>query len=127
MELEPRDEFEPQSAVEAEFERELRQAFEQRPAPPRLKKRILEEAARRRAAGRHMQAVWWQRIAAGLLLAAVVGGGVWWRHEEVRRQGEAARAQVLTALRITGHALNEINSKLAERDGENRDGENQEK
>jgi predicted type IV restriction endonuclease len=32
---------------------------------------------------------------------------------EERRKGEAAREQVLTALRITGHALDQINTQLA--------------
>ena len=104
-----------------EFERELRQSFERRPAPPRLKRRLMAEAQRRREAFLRVRALWWQRIAAGVLVAALVGGGVWWRQDQVRRKGEAARAQVLTALRITGHALNEINSRLAERDEQDRE------
>jgi hypothetical protein len=51
-------------------------------------------------------------------LVALLGGAAQWvRHDrEQRRQGEAARQQVLTALRITGHALDQMNSQLAAHD-----------
>jgi hypothetical protein len=46
-----------------------------------------------------------------------LGGAVEWRHrEEERRKGEAAREQVLTALRITSHALDQVNTRLAAHD-----------
>jgi hypothetical protein len=44
-----------------------------------------------------------------------------WRKQEERRKGEAARLQVLTALRITGHALNHMNKQLAEHDRANQE------
>jgi hypothetical protein len=91
-----------------DFERELHQALERRPAPPSLKRRVMEMRRPRRHAGL------WQRLAASLALAAVLGGALEWRQQqEERRQGEAARQQVLTALRITGHALNQMNAQLA--------------
>ena len=43
----------------------------------------------------------------------LLGGGLAWRHAKEVRKGEAARQQVLTALRITNHALNEMNARLA--------------
>jgi hypothetical protein len=95
-----------------DFEQELAQAFERRPAPPSLKRKIM---ARRAASGPRRPAVGWMRLAAGIVLAAMLGGGMLWRQQEERRKGEAAREQVLTALRITGHALNEVNSKLSAR------------
>ena len=58
----------------------------------------------------------WQRLAAGFVLAAALGGALTWRHIEEERRGEAAREQVLTALRITNHALNQIQARLAARD-----------
>jgi hypothetical protein len=62
--------------------------------------------------------VLWQRLAASLVLAAMLGGAVEWeRHvREERRRGEAAREQVMTALRITGHALDKMNQQLAAHD-----------
>lgn len=116
MEFEPKDRNEPEVEGEREFERELKQAFERRPAPPRLKRKVLEAARQQREARVHRQTLWWQRIAAGIVLAAAVAGGVKWREEMVRRKGEQAREQVLTALRITGHALDQMNARLAARD-----------
>jgi len=59
----------------------------------------------------------WQRLAASLVLVAVLGGGLAaWRNREEQRKGEAAREQVLTALRITGQALDHMNAQLAARD-----------
>ena len=95
-----------------EFEQELRQALERRSAPLSLKRKVMA-----RRGGRRPQrvAVFWQRLAAGLVLAAVLGGSAEWEAHvrEERRRGEAAREQVLTALRITGHALDRMNEQLA--------------
>lgn len=102
-------EFEPVD----DFEQELRQAMERRPAPPCLKRKLMEQRSRRRTQQLRSHRILWQRLAAGLALTAVLGGGVAWRDHEDRRRGEAAREQVLTALRITGHALNQVNSQLA--------------
>ena len=102
MEIDPMD----------EFERELQSAFSRRPAPPSLKRRLMEK---RRAKLVVRPWVTWQRLAASLALTAVLAGGVEWRIVEERRREEAAREQVLTALRITSHALNEMNARLAAR------------
>jgi len=99
-------EFEPME----EFEQQLRQALERRPAPPSLKRKLM---ARRRAQRPPSHLLAWQRLAASVALAAMLGGAVTWRNVEERRKGEAARAQVLTALRITGHALDQMNTQLA--------------
>ena len=104
------------SAVEFEpmerFDRELRHAFARQPAPLGLKARIL--AHRRRPESRGHGVLCGQRLAATLALAAVLGGAaLWHQREERRREGEAARQQVLTALRITSHALNQMNRQLA--------------
>lgn len=97
-----------------EFERELKQALERRPAPPSLKLRVME----RRAQRRHPQSMIWMRLAATLLIVALLGGGLRWglQQREERRQGEEARQQVMTALRITGHALNRVSTRLAAHD-----------
>ena len=100
------------------FERELRQAMERKPAPPSLRRRILQARSARRTQKVHMQTVWWQRLAASVLLAGVIAGGYSWRQVEERRKGEAAKQQVLTALRITNRALNDMNRRLTERNRE---------
>lgn len=97
------------------FEQELRQAFLRRPAPPSLKRRILDQRNRRRTQRVHDRMVFWQKVAASFVVAVVLGGGFTWRHIDQQRKGEAARQQVLTALRITNHALNEMNARLAAR------------
>jgi hypothetical protein len=96
---------------ESEFERELKQAFARRPAPPGLKRKVME---RRRAQQAQRSWMTWQRLAASLLcIAALAGAGMEWKMREERRQEEAARTQVLTALRITNRALNQMNTRLA--------------
>ena len=101
-----------------EFERALEQAFLRRPAPPGLRQRILEQRKRRRSEQTRRRVIFWQRLAACLLLAVAIGGLVTWRHTAEQRRGEAARQQVLTALRITSHALDQIHAQLAARDRE---------
>lgn len=103
MEAEPMD----------DFEIELHQAMERQPAPPGLKRRLMERRRWSRTQRPNGITVWWQRLAASIAVACVLGGGLAWRHEEQRRQGEAARQEVLTALRITSHALNKMNERLA--------------
>jgi hypothetical protein len=100
-----------------EFESKLRQAFLRRPAPPGLKRRILDQRNLRRSEKLHTRIVFWQRLAAGFILTAALGGVYTWRHVEEERRGEAAREEVLTALRITNHALDQIHARLAARDG----------
>ncbi len=100
------------------FERELKQAMERRPAPPSLKRRILQQRSMRRHRTRTGHTMWWQRLAASVLLVGVIAGGYSWRQVEDRRKGEEARQQVLTALRITNRALNDMNRRLAARNRE---------
>jgi hypothetical protein len=108
-----------------EFESELRQAFERRPAPPGLKRRLRERGLLkepladgrgkevRRTAKIDRPLISWQLLAACAALVAVLDGGVQWRHVERVRKAEAAREQVLTALRITSQALVRMNTRLA--------------
>lgn len=110
--------MEPETGFEQkdEFEQELRQAFERRPAPPRLKRKLMEELRRRETSRLRWRKTWWPRFAVAAVLVVIATGFALWHRAEVRREGEAARRQVLTAFRITGHALNEMNSRLAARD-----------
>jgi hypothetical protein len=95
-----------------EFEREIQQAFERRPAPPGLKRKLMEK---RRARKSYDSFFTWQRLAASIALTAVLAGGFEWHNIQERRKEEAAREQVMTALRITSHALNQMNARLASR------------
>ena len=96
-----------------DFERKLRMAIVRREAPLGLKSRVLAQARERRQAQRGR--LWiWQRVAATLVVAAVLGGFVEYRHIEEQRKGEAAREQVLTALRITSKTMNRVQEKLAD-------------
>jgi hypothetical protein len=117
---EPEAKNEPEGMNEMdEFESQLRQAFERRPAPPGLKRRLMEQRRVRRTQQAHSRALLWQRLAASFVVAALLGGGLAWRHAEEQRKGEEARQQVLTALRITNRALNQMNARLEARDRAN--------
>ena len=97
-----------------DFEQELKQALQRRPAPPSLKKRVMERRAQRKRPNQMI----WMRLAASLLIVALLGGGLRWGLEqrEERRKGEEAKRQVMVALRITGRALNQVNARLAAHD-----------
>jgi hypothetical protein len=110
------DDFERDQFERDQFERELKQAFQRRPAPPSLKRKLMEQRGRQHTGRLRFRAVMWQRLAASVLLVAALGGGLAWRNREEQRKGEAAREQVLTALRITCHALDRVKIQLAEHD-----------
>jgi len=96
-----------------DFEREVQAALARRPAPPNLKRKIVGRLWQQ--AGRsHRRMVWMERIAASFILVAVAGAGVYWRHQAEQRRGEEAQQQVMTALRIANHALEQMNAQLAE-------------
>jgi hypothetical protein len=95
-----------------DFEREVCQAFERRPAPPGLKRKLMQ---RRKQPRMQLPFLNWQKLAAALVMTAIVSGGVQWRIIEEHRKEEAAREQVFMALRITSRALNQMNARLAMR------------
>jgi hypothetical protein len=97
-----------------ELERELREAIERQPAPTGLKLKVMERR-RLRAQRLHNRVVWFEWLAASVVLAGALGGAVVWHNAEQRRKGEEAKQQVFTALRITHHALEEMNAQLQER------------
>jgi uncharacterized protein involved in tolerance to divalent cations len=106
---------EPTDKRDGEFERELRQAFERRPAPPSLKRKIMERRRRQNTERLRHRMVFWQRLAACVVLAGALSGVYAWHSASERRRGEEARDQVFTALRIANHALHEMNAQLAAR------------
>jgi len=96
-----------------ELERKLRTALAHRKAPLGLKARVLAQARERRQGQRRR---WWmvQRVAATVVLAAAVGGFMEYRHIEEVRKGEAAKEQVLTALRIAGRTMGRVQERLSD-------------
>ena len=102
----------------AEFERKLRIALEHRDAPLGMKQRVLARARERKQA-QHRR--WWmvQRIAASALLATAFGGFAVYKQAEERalehRKGDEARAQVMTAFRITHRTLDRVSDRVNER------------
>lgn len=98
------------------FDKELKRALERRPAPPSLKRKLMERRSRQQTERVRQRMVIWERLAASLVLAGVLGGAYAWHDREEQRRGEAAREQVMTALRITNHALNQVKTQLAEHD-----------
>jgi hypothetical protein len=107
--------YEESKALE-DFELELREAFERRPAPPGLKRKIMSERSRQVTGRIHHRTALLQRLAACLVLGTALAGGYAWRNYQEQRQGEEARQQVLTALRITNHALDQMRTQLAAHD-----------
>ncbi|MGP8175508.1 MAG: hypothetical protein ACLP7O_13305 [Terracidiphilus sp.] len=100
-----------------DFEQKLSRSFERWPAPPDLKRRLMQNRRRRKERPQ------WFALPSEVLVAVVLSLGVGvfvalsagiasYRAEQ-QRKGEAARQQVLTALRITGRALNHMNQQLA--------------
>ncbi|MGA3129243.1 MAG: hypothetical protein ABSD59_00470 [Terracidiphilus sp.] len=98
-----------------DFERELRVAFARRLAPPNLKRKIVGRRWQQ-ASRSHRRMIWLERIAASLILATVAGGSAFWHHELEERRAEEARQQVMTALRIAGQALEQVNTQLTDND-----------
>lgn len=103
--------------MEDQFERDLKDAFERHPAPPGLKTRIMAARRERQQVRRHSHSLMWMRLAASLLIVVLIGGAVRWNYERIqeRRRGEAARQQVMTALRVTQHALDLVQQRLSAR------------
>ncbi len=112
--MEPFDPMEPNE----ELERSLRQALERKDASEWFADGVM---ARVKAEGvkprRTLLAGWlgsdgwlgsgkWTRWAAAVAMVAIVFGGVRWEQERRQRlQGEAAKAQLMMALRMTGEKL----------------------
>ena len=98
-----------------DFERELRAAMHRQPAPPSLKRSLMERRKQMRAE-QHCRMVWFERMAASLVLAGVASGALVWRSAQEHRRGEEAKRQVFAALRITHRALEEMRVQLQERE-----------
>ena len=95
------------------FERELREQLQARPAPEGFANRVMARVPKRPARPRWFRfpAPVWQWGIAALLIAGVVLGGIG-RERQQRIAGERAREQVLLALRITSSTLRDVQQKV---------------
>ena len=144
MEFEERKQSEEDGKAQREledFERKLRIAMQRREAPAGLKARVVAQSKAgkrksflvRNALGRsvlsrssqassvqgrlraeHGRGWMLQRIAASALLAVLFGGYAAYHQRAEQRKGEAAREQVMLALRITNKTLDRVSERLAE-------------
>jgi hypothetical protein len=103
------------------LDEELKQALRREEAPPGFTERVLAGVRRQQA----MEPWWrgWMRVDAlalryattlVLVIAVVVGAWEYRRHEQEHREGEAARRQVLLALRIASRKLQYAQGKVNE-------------
>jgi hypothetical protein len=86
-----------------DLEEQLREALARKAAPDGFAGRVTARARLRRSS-----APWWSAAAAVLLMAA--GGGAVYR----RHQGEVAKEQVMTAMKITAVKLHRIQTHVLE-------------
>jgi hypothetical protein len=99
-----------------DFERQLTEAFQRKDPPPGFEARVIA------AARQQKQRTWnWMpfrlRWAAAFATVVVVAGGLEYRRESIERaKGEAAKAQLELALKITGEKLRKIQNRV--NDGE---------
>jgi hypothetical protein len=77
----------------------------------RVLNRLTVEAARPAPPAR---VGWWVALPFAASLAIAVGGAAWVQHARYVEEGERARAQVLTALRLTSEKLNVVRSAVIE-------------
>jgi len=103
-----------------DLERQLKNALSRKQAPDWFEAKVLAAAARETK----VPAAFWQRLMAGTRLrmasavlasAAVLASGLAWQHERAvreRAEGEAAKAQLQLALKVTRVKLHKIEQKL---------------
>lgn len=119
---------------EQELEKHLKNALSRQEAPAWFEARVMNAVnANRQAAPVRLPRPWWQ-WAAGMAMAglAVIGVGMQWSHHvaeermkqvrfEIRQNeaGQAAKAQLQLALRVTSTKLVEIQRRVAEAQQDN--------
>ncbi len=93
------------------LEQELKAALKKTDPSPFFEARVLAAAANRRKSTLRLR--WFTAI----LAMALVVIGVFWQHQRAVEQarGEAAKARLMLALRLTGAKLEEIREKVDNR------------
>ena len=81
----------------------LKRALRRESPPPGFASRVMQRIERGESPKRRQ---WFRAVAASLTLTALVGGGFAYQdHQRRVREGEEAKEQVLTALRIAGEKV----------------------
>lgn len=98
-----------------EFEQQLARALERREPAAGFTSRVLAAASRQQPARSRWQA--WRRalvLRAAPVMAAllVVAGGAFYQNHERMEQGEAAKQQLLLAVRIAGTKLHDAQQRV---------------
>ena len=98
-----------------EFEQQLARALERREPPAGFTSRVLAEASRQRPVRSRWSAWRWTLVlrAAPVMAALLVvaGGALYQNHERIER-GEAAKQQLLLAVRIAGAKLHDAQQRV---------------
>jgi hypothetical protein len=94
-----------------DLEQELRSAMRKTDPSPFFEAKVLAAAGRQ---ARDRRAVLRTRWAAAMATAAMVITGAFWQYQHVEEQarGEAAKARLMLALRVTSAKLDEIREKV---------------
>lgn len=98
-----------------DLERQLQQALARQDAPPWFEEKVLRAAARQpeRRSTAWFGRAYPMRWATAALATLLLSGGIVWQHErEQRIAGEAAKAQLQLALRITSGKLQKIEKRI---------------
>ena len=102
-----------------DFEQQLKNALARKDAPDWFEAKVTA-AVRREAPPPARRPVFGLRWASALAATALVIGGVTWQHERAERAaGEAAKARLELALKITRAKLQKIEQKLNEVERDN--------
>jgi hypothetical protein len=94
------------------LEYELKQALRRREPPAGFTERVMAAVERDGAVTPRRRP--WHALAAAALFAAIVGGAATVRVIEERREGERAKEEVMTALRIAGAKLHDARVHVRE-------------
>lgn len=104
-----------------QFEEVLKRAFSREDAPPDFANRVLARVAEQSSKGQRATDSWWQVFTQPLVrwaaitatAASVLIGGIHYRTvQRERAQGEAAKQQLMLALRIAGSKLQLAKAKV---------------
>ncbi len=95
-----------------DLEQQLKAALGKTDPSPFFEAKVLAAAARQ---GRERRTAWRMRWVAATATVAMVVAGVFWQHQQAVEQqarGEAAKARLMLALKVTSAKLDEIRDRV---------------